>query len=53
MDDSSDTAQPLYKLIKPSLHPASLAKGQSRSENDSAERRRIGRVQKHTTPAVV
>lgn len=35
MDDSSDRVQLLYKLIKPSLHPASIAKGQSHRQNDS------------------
>lgn len=37
MDGSSDRAQLLYKLIKPSLHPTSLAKGQSHSQNDSTK----------------
>lgn len=48
MDDSSDRAQLLYKLIKPSLHPASLCrKGQSRSDNDSEKRRHM-RAHAHT-----
>lgn len=48
MDDSSDRAQLLYKLIKPSLHPALLAKGQSHCQSDSTKHRRTQKTHNPT-----
>lgn len=53
MDDSSDRLQLLYKLIKPSLRPASLAKGQSHSQNDSTKCRHVHRHTYMQKPAAL
>lgn len=50
MDGSSDRAQLLYKLIKPSLHPAWLAKGQSHSWNDSRIQSTVTHTHTHIDP---